>query len=287
MLCPLIFDKFSPINDIQEKRHSELFGIDGIEPFNSVRISRLFSDKQKTHDILSKFSIPTVTLKNDSENSIRKAVDALAVLVDKHPDSKDFSKRIVVKDRFGAGGNNIFCTEKDNRKSLIKKILSNNKEISFVLQPFAKFKSGYIDNNHSGFVDIRLIYLGQKLIQSYIRTSAEGDFRCNAHQGGDVKYIEESEIPIGIKNMAVEILKVIKSRKSLLALDFIVSNNGNIYLMEGNSHPGVTWDSLIEGDMENTKRLILAIIDELDERSNTNKEVIFAESSVFSDTAKN
>lgn len=258
--APLIFDKFSPINKKQRDRRISLFSNLGIEPFNSHEIFSLFFDKQKTYDVLNKFTIPTVTVKNNTGNSINKAVLELQKLVDLHPGRDDFSRKIVVKDRFGAGGNNIFCTKLKKRRGHIQDIIDNNHGVSFILQPFTEFEQGYGFKKRSGFVDIRVIYLGKKIIQAYVRTAAKDDFRCNMHQGGNVEYITKRDIPKRIINMADEVVEQLDDENSLIALDFIVSNNGNPYLMEGNSGPGLNWSLTIKQDEKYTKKLIREIV---------------------------
>lgn len=267
-LCsaPLIFDKFSPVNKRQSNYHKVLFSNINIKTFNSLGIISLFSDKQETYNRLSKFAIPTVTLKNDSLSSIKKAVTELEKLVKDHPGKDDFSNKIVIKDRYGAGGNFIFKTKNKKRKKFIRETVGKHKEVSFVLQPFTDFETGYMNEDRSGFVDVRIIFIGSKIIQCYLRTAAENDFRCNQHQGGSVEYINSLDIPVKIKKMADEIIGVLKDEDSLFALDFILSNQGNVYLMEGNSHPGVIWSMLDENDEKNTKELIHEIVGEFQRR---------------------
>jgi len=261
--APLIFDKFSPINQKQRNLRISLFSHIAIKPFNANKISSIFFDKQKTYDALNKFTIPTVTLKNKSVRAISIAISELQEMIDKHPRKNDFSKKIVIKDRFGAGGNNIYCTKLNQRKEDIQKIAKDNGKVSFILQPFAEFEDAYGFKSNTGFNDTRVIYLGKKIIQAYIRTSAKDDFRCNTHQGGNIKYISKKEIPFKIKQMAKEILSVLDDNNSLFALDFIISNNGNPYLMEGNTGPGLNWSLSLNGDEKNTKKLIRKIVKEL------------------------
>lgn len=269
----LIFDKFFPINNKQKVRRASLFSNVGIKPFNPHEILSLFFDKQKTYDLLNKFAIPTVTIKSNSLKSINSAVLKLQSLVDVHPKKNDFSRKIIIKDRFGAGGNNIFCTQLKKRKMHIQEVMNNNRGVSFILQPFANFEEGNGFKSNPGFTDIRVIYLGNKIIQAYVRTAAKDDFRCNAHQGGNVRYISKREIPLKIRLMAKEILNVLNEDNCVFALDFIISDNGNAYLMEGNSGPGLNWSLSHDKDEKNTKKFIREIIKEIVLRVNILKPV--------------
>jgi len=101
---------------------------------------------------------------------------------------------------------------------------------------------GFSFENSFKPTDIRLIFLGQKIIQTYIRIAKNGDFRCNEHAGGLLKYISKSEIPLEIKKGSKRIVDILNKKFSLYALDFMISNNGNIYLLEANTGPGLDWN---------------------------------------------
>ena len=136
-----------------------------------------------------------------------------------------------------------------------------------MLQPFVKFNKGYLEHNKlDRFVDIRIIFMGQKIIQTYIRTAAGDDFRCNEHLGGSLKYINISQIPKKVLQMSKKIAHSLSKNSSLYALDFIVSNHGNVYLMEGNTGPGLDWNLTLKKNALEGKRLIAEIVKELSSR---------------------
>jgi glutathione synthase/RimK-type ligase-like ATP-grasp enzyme len=144
----------------------------------------------------------------------------------------------------------------------IQKIMRANPKTSFILQPFALFDRGFIYDNTAVPTDIRLIYLGGELFHSYLRFPKNGDFRCNEHQGGTSAYIKESEIPKNIRTKADLISSSLKTT-SLIALDFIVTNNGTPYLVEGNTGPGLSWNINIKKEVYMGKKLIRGIVDRL------------------------
>ena len=90
-----------------------------------------------------------------------------------------------------------------------------------------------------------------------------GDFRCNEHQGGSLKYIPKNNIPLGVVSNSNKIANFLNEKCSLYALDFIVSNNGNIYLLEGNTGPGLDWNLSIKENEIEAQKLIRIIIKEL------------------------
>jgi len=111
-----------------------------------------------------------------------------------------------------------------------------------------------------------LIYLGQKIVQTYVRIAKKGDFRCNEHAGGLLKYISKSEVPLGITAASKSIANTLNKKCSLFALDFITSNNGNVYLMEANTGPGLDWNLSIKENEIEAKKLMRIIIKEIARR---------------------
>jgi glutathione synthase/RimK-type ligase-like ATP-grasp enzyme len=257
----LIFDKFYKTKNSLPLRKL-LFSSSSVKPFTSDRMHSLFSDKLKTYDELQEFTIPTVIIEEGSKDSIERALKELAVLKGRHPNEADFADPLVLKDRFGAGGNNIHKIA-ENVPEAIFNIMNKNKHISFVLQPFMRFESGYSYHDPKKSTDIRLIYHRGEIVQTYVREAKEGDFRCNEHQGGTLTYTSLKSIPAEIIKLSQKISQSLKDKDSLFALDFIVSNDGNVYLLEGNSRPGIDWDLSLEANEREAKQLIRGIVKEL------------------------
>lgn len=247
----LIFDKLSPVNRKYRVSRQLLFSSKKVKPFNQPDLFKLFFDKQKTYNRLSQFSAPTVTIENSTKLSIRKACQELKAMIKKHPHPNDFSSDIVMKDRFGAGGRDVYKF-KAGESHKMTTIMRQSKK-SFILQPLVKF-----DN-----VDIRLIYLGGEIVQTYIRVAKDGDFRCNEHQGGSLKYIAKTAVPAAVMFQADNLVRVLNQTGSLFALDFMVSNSGNIYLIEGNTGPGLDWNLSIKENELAAQKLIRLVVKEL------------------------
>lgn len=265
----VIFDKFSPTSKRIKAKRNLLFSSKEIKPFNDPYLFELFFDKQKAYKKLSKYCIPTVTIKGSTLKNIKLACMGLKKLISKHAHSNDFSEEIVMKDRFGAGGRHVFKF-KGSEVGKIRETMKKNTHISYVIQPFIKFDKGYLFQNCRVSTDVRLIYMGGKIIQTYIRMAKPGDFRCNEHQGGTLKYLPKKEIPQNVVIHSNKIAKELNNNSSLFTLDFLVSNNGNIYLLEGNTSPGLDWNlSLKENEIE-AKKLIRLVVKELEKRVRSN-----------------
>jgi glutathione synthase/RimK-type ligase-like ATP-grasp enzyme len=255
----LIFDKFSPTNKRIRNSRKLLFSSQQIKAFNDPKLFKLFFDKQMTYDLLFKYSIPTVSIVGKNIHSINTACKKLRDLMKLYPGLKDFSRDVIMKDRFGAGGNRIYKFELGKGKNMLA-IVNKYPRVSFILQPFAIFDKGFTYKDIPASTDIRLIYLDGKIVQSYIRSAKQGDFRCNEHQGGTLTYTLLKDIPKMLISKSNIISKLLKSKKSLFALDYIISNNGNAYLLEGNTGPGLDWNLSLKRNEHEAKKLIRMVV---------------------------
>ena len=261
----VIFDKFFPVNKKITASRNLLFSSREVAPFNDPYLFDLFFDKQKTYTNLRAFSIPTVTLEDGTQGSIEKACKTLKELLARHPLQNDFSDEVIMKDRFGAGGIHVYKFKTGHYRKIMAS-MKKHQNTPFILQPFVKFDKGFRYQNVYISADIRLIYLGKKIIQTYIRIAKAGDFRCNEHQGGLLKYISKREVPSEVVICANKIINALHNKRSLITLDFVLSNNGNLYLLEGNTGPGLDWNVSIKENEIEAKKLIRIIVRELVQR---------------------
>jgi glutathione synthase/RimK-type ligase-like ATP-grasp enzyme len=268
--APIIFDKFAPLNKKSTNARKLLFSTGESTPFSDPYLLKLFKDKYRTHEELKSFSIPTVTIEGLSKLDITTALATLKQEKNNHHDSLDFSSQIILKDRNGAGGDHIYKLD-SNDISKISTILNDNPLMMFVIQPFVLFDKGYSHNNKLGLADIRLIYFDQKVVQAYIRIAKKDDFRCNEHKGGLLEYIAIKDIPKGVLEKSKNILKKLQTKTSLYALDFIISNNGNTFFLEGNTGPGLDWNTSKKINETKAKHLIKLIVEEFIKRTEINK----------------
>lgn len=262
-----IFDKISPRSPIRRTERELLFSDKRVKPFNDSELFTLFYDKLQTHQKLASVTIPTVSIRSSQLTDIEIAIAKLKKLVSALPGAADFSTELILKDRFGAGGNHVYKID-GAFASKIQKIARQYPKIRFVLQPFLRFDAGYAYKNNQTATDIRLIFQNNQLLQSYIRMAKIDDFRCNEHQGGQLVYITKKDIPTSIREMSHSIVEQLDRTQSLYALDFVVSNSGQPYLLEGNIGPGVDWDPKKKQNEDMSKALIRAIVDEVTNRVN-------------------
>ena len=251
-----IFDKFSPKSKENKILHNLLFSSPQIKPFNDPKLRKLFSDKQKTYNSLSNHAIPTISLLGNSLANISQSCDLLSSTMNKHASGNDFSQDIIMKDRFGAGGYHVYKFA-PGESAQMHAIAGLNPDISFVLQPFATSLKP---------TDVRLVYLGGKIVDSYMRVAKLNDFRCNEHQGGTLSYLDVQNIPHKIIDKANAIIAKLNNHHSLYSLDFMVSDSGNPYLLEGNIGPGLDWNTSVKKEGINAKKFIRNIVKNLSKR---------------------
>lgn len=262
----LIFDKLSPTNKSNKQKRKLLFSDLSIKPFNNPTLFKLFFDKQKIYKKLSNYTIPTISLNESTVEGIKNSCNRLSTLINTHKNSEDFSSQIVMKDRFGAGGHRVYKFKKGKHKKMLS-VMKKNSMSQFVIQPFTKFKKGFsLDSELNIRTEIRLIYLKGKFVQSYIREAKNGEFRCNEHRGGLLTYISQNKIPQELLKKSKAISSQLGKTNSLFSLDFIISNNGNSYLLEGNTGPGLDWNTNIKKNEIEAKKLINLVVENLANR---------------------
>lgn len=266
----LIFDKFAPTDKIIKSHRDLLFSEPEIVPFNNPDLFELFFDKQKTYDQLAQYSIPTLSLQGKTKGEIKLVCNKLRKLMTEARFPDDFSSDIIMKDEFGSGGENVYKFKKGATEEILETV-NKNKNVAFVLQPFLKFDHGFSYNNLLTTTDIRFVYLAGKIVQVYIRVAQNDDFRCNEHLGGILTYLNLDKIPPALTSRANLIATELADNSSLYALDFIVSNNKNIYFLEGNTMPGLDWNMSLKKNEREAKKLIKLVVEEVIKKVNLKK----------------
>lgn len=259
----LIFDKFSPLAYQYIEQSDLLTSNPGeVHFFHSRRIRSLFDNKLRTYKSFPDYTVPTVKINLLSEKTINIAQKKLQRLVSlsNHPD--DFKETFVLKDKYGYAGINVFKIENNKELSIIGQ--RKKKKISFVLQPFVE-AAGFEFDNYQGNIDLRVIVCNGEIVQSYIRIPKDGDFRANASQGGQLVYLTTEQIPSDVVKMSKAIEKELPIQNSFYSLDYIKSSTGHLYLIEGNTTPGINWFE--EKNEIRAKQLMRLIVQKLKQQT--------------------
>ncbi len=262
-----VFDKISPTSERRSLERELLFSDKKVVPFNDPELFFTFFDKLQTFTKLPEYAVPTVSVPSDKKADILLALRELDQLLSQHKYRSDFSQDIIMKDRFGAGGNFVYKIQRATLVEEVQNTLRQFPEIAFVFQPFLTFDSGFSYQGRQTATDIRLIFQHDALLQCYFRMAKSGDFRCNEHQGGELCYVTSEDIPSQVLSIAKKIVAKIDKKNMLFALDFVVSNAGNIYFLEGNIGPGIDWNDNKKVNRDMSKQLIRNIVEELVVRS--------------------
>lgn len=267
-----IFDKFTPETVDHERKFRLLTSKPDIITFNKPIFIEIFNDKLQTYARFPKHTIPSVAVDIPTSENLKRAKNELDAILAEHPNRNDFKemREYILKDRTGAGGHKIlkldFSTiDFDDLRRIHKENLKEKELMSYILQPFIDCSKGVVFGKYRGFIDVRTIILNKEIVESYIRIAKKGDFRCNVHQGGDIVYIPKESIPKDIvekvETLLAEFEQFIDLKHTLFALDFIRSNNGNLYFIEGNSNPGIDWGT--PEDEKKTRKFIERIAEEV------------------------
>jgi len=268
----VLFDKFT-LGSIKQKHKLKLFtSSKSVYMFNNKIIKDLFENKLHTYKYFKEFVMPTVEITNPSKRKIILAKTKLDKLLKKHRYEADFNDGYIIKDKTGAGGFKIHKIDFD--KFGFKKIMKhyevdkkNKKILSYVIQPFINCNKGFSFGKYCGLIDLRLILLNHKIVQTYIRIAKKGKIQCNEHQGGNLVYMPIKIIPKDVLTMSRKIIKKLNAKlnlkHSLYTLDFMRSSNGNLYFIEGNINPGIDWNHRKKINEKKSKELINLIVNEL------------------------
>lgn len=266
-----IFDKLSPTSPTKIVSRDLLFSSSDVKPFNNNALSLLFTDKLQTYRKLPTYSIPTVALANFSLREVRLALKSLKLLTKQHPHRLDFGSAIFLKNRYGAGGQDIHKIDSNPAKT-IHTIINENPDCSYILQPAVLYDQGFIYQGQPALTDIRLIFQNNQLIQSYIRIAKPGSYLCNEHQGGELIYLNLAQIPASIVKAGKQIAQDLNKQHALYALDFVLSNHGHVFLLEGNTGPGIDWNDKKPHNIRMSKQLIISIVQEFSHRVRSPKK---------------
>ena len=268
----VLFDKFAPVSIKQKKKLRVLTSSKSGYMFNTEKLKNIFQNKLETYNYFKEFAIPTIEITNPLKRKIIPAKTKLDTVLKKHRYRVDFNDGYIIKDKTGVGGFKIYKVDFD--KFGVKEIVEHyevdkkdKKLLSYIIQPFINCTKGFSFGKYCGLMDLRLILLNHKIIQTYIRIAKKGKFKCNEHQGGKLVYMPIKIIPKDVLTMTRKIIKKIDAKlnvkHSLYTLDFVLSNNGNLYFIEGNTKPGLDWNHRKKINEIKSKELINLIVGEL------------------------
>jgi len=166
----VILDKTSFLyNKIPVKQEIDLHHI----VVNPWELDLIASDKLFTNTVFA--HITPATFKIESHQDIHQHLPLIP------------TKKIVIKPRLGYGGKGIQIINKGETHKI------SSAEFS-ILQPFVDSSNG-IKGLAESIHDLRIIFAGERVIASYIRTPQPNSLICNIGQHGKARFLTNAQIP--------------------------------------------------------------------------------------------
>lgn len=146
--------------------------------------------------------------------------------------SKIQTKKVVIKELYGSGGNQVTIQEKASLEI---------KQLSFpiLLQEFIGTSGVPGISNPGDIADLRLVYIGKEIIYALSRIAKTGSLFTNFHQGARAVLVPVEKIPESCLSMAKGIQKKLSLFRNVnYSLDFMFTKEGKPLFIEMNTTPG-------------------------------------------------
>jgi glutathione synthase/RimK-type ligase-like ATP-grasp enzyme len=212
----LIYDKTKARTEVYFKK--ELIG-KAYSFINKLEFAQLIDNKLTVSLLFKKWSKKNWVIenKNDLKKFLPKIKTSLAVL----------------KPLIESGGKGIQIL---NKKDILKK---SKIDRPYLLQEFIDSFGGVPGVSHK-MHDLRLVFVNNKLIYSYIREPRKGSFLANLAQGGSLIIVPKNKLPKSLSPIiqyANELFKTFEPR--VYSIDFMFDEKKRPWIVELNSMPGL------------------------------------------------
>jgi glutathione synthase/RimK-type ligase-like ATP-grasp enzyme len=142
------------------------------------------------------------------------------------------SDRLVIKPIAGSGGQDVHIVSKEEARSLTL--------------TFPVITQEFIDSSHGipgitdTYHDFRMVFIGDELVYTYIRTPKDGSFLANIAQGGSMKIIPTDELP-EVLTPIIEDTRTLFARfpQKTYTIDVMFDETGRPWIIEFNTMPGM------------------------------------------------
>ncbi|MFP4116602.1 MAG: RimK family alpha-L-glutamate ligase [Candidatus Aenigmatarchaeota archaeon] len=240
----LVFDKFYFNEETKELKYriDEEVGI-----FNQPEFEEFCKDKFKVYCTFAGYVPKTVRA---NKNDLDKLLDEL------------ITENIVVKPRFGSGGESVKIVSKDKVSKALEGFDDEEiKEGNVLLQEFVDSSRGIPSLDVNGVHDLRIVLVDGKPSYSFVRTPERGKI-SNVSRGGNMETVSLENIPEKTMDVVKEIDKVMSDYDDrIYSIDFLFSESGEPFVVELNSKPGIKFNG--EEVTKRKKKFIQDIIQAL------------------------
>lgn len=205
------FDKF-PFNEKTEGIKQEINR--ELPVVNDFELEKFCKDKLRSAEKLSEY-FPETTSQEFLEDMIEEY------------------GRVVVKPRFGHGGENVNIVESREQLDL-------EDDVEYIVQEFVEASEVPISEVSGKQHDLRVVFVNNEPVYTYIRMPEEEEGVSNVSKQGSIIYIDLEDVPDEVMKASRDVSEYLEGhRPCLFSVDFIVSEEGKSYVLELNSKPGM------------------------------------------------
>lgn len=185
---------------------------------NDLNFTRVIDDKFITSLIFSQWSKKNWFVKSEAE--LRTVLPNLK------------TRKIVVKPVSESGGKGVCIID---RADISKLDFSSEK----IVQEFIDSSNG-IPNLTSSMHDLRLVFVGKRLMYAYVREPKDGCLLANLSQGGKLTIVPIENLPKALDPVLYKVHETLDSfTDRIFAVDFMFDENFQPWIVEFNSMPGL------------------------------------------------
>jgi glutathione synthase/RimK-type ligase-like ATP-grasp enzyme len=212
----LIYDKTKARPEIYYKK--EL--IKKTYPFiNDLQFTQIIDDKLLTSLLFQTWSKKNYLI--DSNVALKQALGKIK------------TNKFVLKPLTESGGKDVYIL---NKKTDLKHISFKKR---YILQEFIDSSLG-VPGISSGLHDLRLVFVNNKLIYSYIRKPQKGSFLANLSQGGSLVIIPSKKLPQSLFPIVKYVQQTFATfNPKIYSIDFMFDKKKRPWIVELNSMPGL------------------------------------------------
>lgn len=211
----LIYDKTKSRAEVYYKK--ELIG-QHYKFLNDLNFTKIVDDKFVTSLVFPAWSKKNWIVKSNEE------LENILPLIK--------TSKFVIKPLSESGGSGVYILDKNE----ISKI---DISVENIVQEFIDSSNG-VPNISNGMHDLRLVFVGDKLVYSYIREPKEGSYLANLAQGGKLIIVPTQDLPKSLDPIIENINFAFSSfQNRIMAVDFMFDENKKPWIVELNSMPGL------------------------------------------------
>jgi len=188
---------------------------------------RIINDPAFTAIVNNKLCVSLIFPQYLKKNHLVKNSEDLVVVSEKLKGEK-----IVLKPMSGSGGKDIHIINEEEAK-----IFSINRP--YIAQEFIDGSSG-IEGIVEGLHDLRLVFVDEELVYSYVRQPKKGSFLSNLAQGGSMFIVKKEKLPESLSPLIKKVQETFSCfSPKVYTIDLIFDADQRPWIVEMNTMPGI------------------------------------------------